>query len=103
MAKETTRNLEKNPSAQEKQAARQNRTREYIHLLKYKDIRLHGLQNDKDQSSTNQDPSSGFFSTEKNPEKARGLQVPTIEKHIFNFLTLQLFVPKNKRLGGYTQ
>ena len=58
--------------------------------------------NDKDQRSTNQEPSTGFFS-KKNPEKARRLQVPTTEKHIFNFLTLQLFVPKNKRLGGYTQ
>ena len=52
---------------------------------------------------TLQDPLTGFFTKEKNPEKARGLQVPTTEKHIFNFLTLQPFVPKNKRLGGYTQ
>jgi len=59
--------------------------------------------NDKDQRSTNQEPSTGFFSIEKNPEKARGLQVPTTEKYIFNFLTLQLFIPKNKRLRGYTQ
>ena len=37
---------------------------------------------------TLQDPLTGFFTKEKNPEKARGLQVPTTEKYIFNFLTL---------------
>ena len=43
----------KNPSSQEKQASRQNGTGEYIHLLNYKDTRLHGLQNDNKKESLN--------------------------------------------------
>ena len=56
--------------------------------------------NDKDQRSTNQEPSTGFFSIEKNPEKARGLQVPTIEKYILNFLTLHFLYQKTRGSGA---
>ena len=55
---------------------------------------------DKDQRSTNRDPSSGFFSTEKNPEKARGLQVPTTEKRIFKFFDPLAFCTKKQEARG---
>ena len=55
---------------------------------------------DKDQRSTNRDPSSGFFSIEKNPEKARGLQVPTTEKHIFKFFDPPAFCNKKQKARG---
>jgi len=56
--------------------------------------------NNKDQRSTNQEPSIGFFSTEKNPEKARGLQVPTTEKYIFNFFDPPAFCTKKQEARG---
>ena len=41
-----------------------------------------------------------LLSTEKNPEKARGLQVPTTEKHIFNFFDPPAFLYQKKTRGS---
>ena len=59
----------------------------------YKNLRLQ-------QTTTHQDPSSDFFSKEKNLEKARGLQVPTTEKYIFNFFDPPAFCTKKQEARG---
>ena len=62
---------EKNPSSQEKQASRQNRTGEYIHLLK--DTRVHGLQNDNKKESLN--------TLLRNPEECDYYKKPQVTKY----------------------
>ena len=49
---------------------------------------------------TLQDPLTGFFTKEKNPEKARGLQVPTTEKTHFQFFNPPAFCTKKQEARG---
>jgi hypothetical protein len=61
------------------------------------------IQDYNNPTTTHHDPSSEFFSEEKNPEKARGLQGTYPQRRLFLQETLRLFIPNSKRLGGYTQ